>query len=634
MTSSRLIAVFTALTLVSTPLQASASEELSDPSFTSSTVAIALPLLETPSSTEPSPDVDLTQLPPPTTIDLTSPTASSSETYVAPPDSAATSTHTLVSTEFETPLEPISSTSTTSTICLAIIAPYPAEGSEWIAMYGLTPSSSHRVLQWSIHDAQSSLIKITSSTPLLWDEPTKTLRYSLRSARLNNDGDTVTLKNDLGEMHDTFTYTDVERDQRWYREGCDTPWRIIPEPVIEYVSDSSRESIPDAGTASTNNEPIALVQEPLMNVTPEALPESTPIIIEEERPEDTHSNPVPEPLRNVEPKPPVGVVATTRAVMPPTPITTASTAEHIAKAPSSTSSSKNTSAKLTTTSKNVPAKKKTSTSSAKTPKRTVSKPSVKAPPLSPTMSALLQQPAEYQGIRVRITGMVASTRKLIGAHKFVLLNSDGKGLLVHAKTTSPSPERGQHIQLTGVITWNDEGVWLKQQAQDTWELTTRDADDVHAEFALHPASLDEPGQEDAWSHIEVEGKVTEVQSGSFDIETEDGIPLRIRLPKLLGYRAGRLESRDTVRVRGLLDTRGTEPVLLPQVIEDIQIIERAPLPAQQEPRPAQAPWLPVGVVAGTLAASETFRRAKTWYKKQQEERAFATYLQTDPQNIH
>lgn len=243
------------------------------------------------------------------------------------------------------------------------------------------------------------------------------------------------------------------------------------------------------------------------------------------------------------------------------------------------------------------------------------------------MSTILEQPASYQGVRVRLTGVVASTKKMIGAHTFVLLNSDGKGLLVQAKSTAPTPDRGQRIQITGVISWNDTGVWLKQQVQDSWTTLEEPSDDEAPSFALRTVALDAPGDEDAWSHVEIEGRVTDVQTASFDLETEDALPLRVRLPKSLGYRAGRLEEGDTVRVRGLLDIRGIEPLLLPQVVEDIQILSRAPLPTPQEPRPVQAPWLPVGVIAGTLAASETLRRASSWYKKHQEERAFASFLQ-------
>ncbi len=599
MNSPRFFAVFTAFALISAPLQVFASEDLLVDAFMSSTVTIILPVEEpvTPSSTMP-------EVVPP--LEIPNQTSSTEPLILTTP----TSTEPLATTPSSTEV------SVTSTLCLAIIAPYPDEGAEWVAFYGLTPSSSHRLLEWSLHDAQSSLVKIVTSTPLQWDEPSHTLRFQLRSSRLNNSGDTVILKNAQGDIHDTFTYTEVERDQRWFRDRCDTPWRIIPEPIIHYTTPPPPPVVEE--------EPLPIVNEPpTMNIELSGIPPSTPLVIEEDapqpRPTAIMQEVIPKPIIT-EQKPPLATIAALVDTPAPTPKSTVKKATIIKTA---TTSTKATTKKATAT-KKTPAPKQ---------KATTVKKSSTPPTLSLAMSTILDQPAEHQGIRVRLTGTVASRQKFVGTHKFILINSDGRGLMVHAKTTTPTPERGQYIQLTGVIMWNDEGVWLKQQAQDSWHVLEREEETDSAAFALHTAALDAPGQEDAWSHIEVEGIIQAVQTGSFDLETEDGVPLRVRLPKLLGYRAGRLQTNDTVRVRGLLDTRGLELSLLPQVIDDIHILERAPVPTPKDTRPAQAPWLPVGIIAGTLATTETVRRAKTWYKKTQEERAFSAFLQTDTQNI-
>lgn len=641
MTHPHLLAVFTALTLLCAPFHTLASEDALVFSEVSSTVVVTLPIQETPSSTALSTPELLEVMTATTTTDTPSGFTSSTElTETSPPVTNASSSPVSLNNDSSL-LESTTASSATGTICLAIIAPHPNEGAEWIAFYGLTPSSSHRILQWSIYDAQSSLITIATSTPLLWDEPTQTLRVHLRSARLNNNGDTVTLKNTFGEIHDTFTYTKVERDQRWLRERCDVPWHIVPEPVIEYISETPVEPPTSAPPSATANADVAseVIQPPLMAIEVSALPPSAPLIIQEER----ETAPPPLPTVNIETqtaalekKPPAGTTALEKTSVLERLQTTNTPLLHNEKVSTSgiVTSPSSSSMKHTPTAPTASAASKRARATSSSSKKNAANKSTKITVHSPPMSSVLDRPAEYQGIRVRITGTVVSSKKLIGAHKFVLLNSDGKGLLVHAKTTAPTPERGQFIQITGIIAWNDEGVWLKQQAQDTWETLQHEPEESSADFALHTATLDAPGQEDAWSHIEVEGKIRDVQNGSFDIETEDGVPLRVRLPKLLGYRAGRLESHDTVRVRGLLDTRGIEPVLLPQVVEDIQILERAPLASPKDARPAQAPWLPVGIIAGTLATNETLRRAKTWYKKQQEERAFATFLQTNPQNQH
>lgn len=631
MLTHQLLAVFTACALVFAPASAFADElapstdpfPLSSPAATEESAPLD-PLdseqpnlmLESPTATS-----SLIDAPPSDLSTLTTPSSTEAMNLVDVP----TGTNTPLSTS--TPALPIDAFSTstpdivheheptltlaTSTICLAMIAPYPLEGSEWVAFYGLTPSSSHRLLGWSLHDAQSSLVKITTSTALLWDEPSLTLRFHLRSSRLNNDGDTVTLRTELNDSHDTFTYTEVEKDQRWFRPDCASPWRIIPEPIITYTSPSAPPSTPTPDTSSIKTQ----ASPPSMAIETAPLPSVTALVIEEDPPITASPAAI---LMNVaapvsEHKPPPASISTSSALL-----AEASNPRQTAKSPS-------TSAKKAA--QNAPKPSSTKPKTATTAPKKTSSPKTTPKISTPAMSAILEQPASYQGVRVRLTGTVASTKKLIGVHSFVLMNADGKGLLVQAKSTAPTPDRGQRIQITGVISWNDTGVWLKQQAQDSWSVLEEPNDDDAPSFALRTVALDAPGDEDAWSHIEIEGRVTDVQTASFDLETEDALPLRVRLPKSLGYRAGRLEEGDTVRVRGLLDIRGIEPLLLPQVVEDIQILSRAPLPTPQEPRPVQAPWLPVGVIAGTLAASETLRRAGSWYKKHQEERAFAAFLQ-------
>lgn len=635
MLTHRLVAVFTAGSLLIAPVSVHAEElsaliESPAPSLITSIEQPSPPREdEAPDSVEPihEPTVSSTIIVAPEPMSGGSPAPTSSLLMADPPAPTVTTTDAIIPPTSTAPLLDVadssiplaptlsatlttSTTLATSTICLAIIAPYPLEGPEWVAFYGLTPSSSHRLLGWSLHDAQSSLVKITTSTALLWDEPSLTLRFHLRSSRLNNDGDTVTLRTELNDSHDTFTYTEVEKDQRWFRPDCASPWRIIPEPTIIYSVPPISPTSPTSETP-TNTLPDA---PPMMAVETAPLPPMTALVIEEDPPNVATpiTPPVVAPTPDTELRPPAARIASSTAVLAVT---------HTAKTPAQKTAIKKTSA--STKQKSASFNRTTAASSAK--KRTPAKSTPKI--ITPPMSTILEQPASYQGVRVRLTGVVASTKKMIGAHTFVLLNSDGKGLLVQAKSTAPTPDRGQRIQITGVISWNDTGVWLKQQAQDSWTTLEEPSDDDAPSFALRTVALDAPGDEDAWSHVEIEGRVTDVQTASFDLETEDGLPLRVRLPKSLGYRAGRLEDGDSVRVRGLLDTRGLEPVLLPQVVEDIQIMARAPLPTQQEPRPVQAPWLPVGVIAGTLAASETLRRAGSWYKKRQEERAFATFLQ-------
>lgn len=219
--------------------------------------------------------------------------------------------------------------------------------------------------------------------------------------------------------------------------------------------------------------------------------------------------------------------------------------------------------------------------------------------------------------RVRLSGLVVSTPKLLGSQKFVVLNPDGKGLLVQGSSKQPSPARGSVIELTGTLSWNDSGLILKQGTQDTWHALSSSTES----FPLRVLPLPAPALEDGWSHVELEGVVQEQKATSVVIETATGDVITVNLPKVLGYRAARVEKGDTLRVRGLYDPRQDWPTIIPQVLEDIEILARAPLPAAKTSLQAPAnsqPWLPLGLVGGTLAVSEAWRRTQKLREKARE----------------
>lgn len=521
-----------------------------------------------------------------------------------------------------------------------MIAPYQATGPEWIAVYGLTPSSSERILQWTFADAQGSVGKVSTSTPLLWDETTKTLRFELKSARLNNSGDSVYLKTPTGDTHDEYTYTEIDKDQRWVRESCSSPWYIWPQPVVQYTSSVVPPTSANITELATQSTPVE------MNVQALHLPDAIPIVIEEEAPEivPTSANTattITNALSEQRPPPPTtttdrpSITSNTYAVIeladPPQAVVTSPPIKppptsEANSLPSKASTAKAISTKVTA--KKSAAKNATTSSAAKKTTRTIApKPIIS----SVDMTQLIEDPAGFQGVRVRLTGFVASTPRLIAANAFVVLNSDGKGLLIQGKSSTPSPARGTYVELTGVFNWNDTGVILKQQTKDDWKEIVITKEPVPAELPLRLVSLEHPSQEDAWSHIEIEGRVAALQTSSLDLETDDGFAIHIKVPKALGYRPSRVQKGDTLRVRGLLDLRGNEPTLIPQILDDLQILERAPLPIAPERTGPSSPWLPAGIIAGTLSTGEGLRRLRTWRKKRLEQQAFESFLQGQSQ---
>lgn len=594
---------------------------------------------------------------------------------------------------------PVSPAPSSTVVCLAIVEPNPLEGPEWIALYGLTPSTTDALIGWSLFDAQSSLLKFSTSTLLLWDEGTFSIRTELKSSRLNNGGDTVILKTPSGQDHDQLAYTETLKGERWLRGDCASPWRVSPErasaPTAPAVAAAPPIVTPPAPPAEPVEQPVVPTPlpdaeapssttvtvpteavDPVITVTiaeiEEALPMTSAPVTATSGPA-TPSSSVVTVTQTQEPplqtmlvieRPPAATVAVTapaRAPAPPAPpapvaatTNTIKTRPPASNAPSVKPPVPKSSKEET---KNLPIVEKKSSATGKktpTPAKSAGKPTVAAkqpiaakatrkkaapklvaarqePIFTPlTMSALLTAPEPFQGVRVRIMGRVASQKGVIAANRYVLINADGRGLIVHATTKLPSPPQGTIIEVTGTITLNDEGLWLKQSTTDQWHAQTMTDEEKKAAIPTRNVNLVAPAQEDAWSNLTVEGKVTAVQKTSFDLDLDSGT-IRVRVSSKLGYRTQRLQVGDTVSVQGLLDLRAEDPLIVPQTVDAIQILTRANLAGTTTGAGAKAPvsypWLPVGAAASTLGLSEGFRRLRDRQKRRREEASFQALVQ-------
>ncbi len=515
---------------------------------------------------------------------------------------------------------PTSTAATSSLLCLAIIAPAPSEGPEWVAVYGLTPSTSASFLEWSFADAQGSLVTVHASTTLIWDEATQTMRYELRSARLNNGGDSVFLKTPTGTVHDLFTYPETERGHRWVRDGCLSPWEAWPRPIVMTTQE---------GSAPQEEAPVMEERPTIINGALPALDTAIVPVIESPASEMSVPAPRAETLPHVFLTPPPAQVRERVPMPTPSPVKTlTNTANAPTKAApnaaatkmaSNTKSVAKTTKKPAATPKKTTAAKKPAAKKAAAPKPTPPIPSILMPPL-------LETPEEYQGIRVRLRGRVASQTNFLGAHTFVIVNEDGRGLLVKGTSKHPSPAFGTWIDLTGTVVWNDSGLSIKQAAADQWEPWLMGSASSSDAFPTRTVDLLAPSQEEAWSLVRVEGKISAVQKTSFDLDVGDA-SVRVRLVSRLGYRAQRLQTGDTVAVQGLLDLRGEAPTIVPQALEGIGIIARAIPPAPTPKSPVEQPWMPVGAAAGTLALSEGWRRFHAYRKQRREAASFRKLLE-------
>lgn len=558
-------------------------------------------------------------------VDLQENIPSSSQDFI---DASST---TVIATSTE-PLSITSSSTTSSTATvvsstlgivfhplLDLIAPAPITGPEWVQFRGVTTSSASLLLGWHLEDSSSAILTFTSSTHLIIDPITSLIRVELKSARLNNGGDRVALIKPDGEIVDETTYPSMQRDQRWARDG--DIWKKVPEPIIvliqapnpiplaqtdpppiETASSTIEQILPaESTTSSTILSPPSVETETITSstesITPifveeEAIEPSTPIIIEQK----IASPDPPKPARRANTKP---KKSSTKGNLP-----------ERAKDVSSSSLKKSPHIK-----NDLPLspKKKSSVQRVSSIKKRASskKQSASSPLLFVDDFSMLSSLSSY---RVRLTGTVGTAPRMVSKNQFVLLNPDGRGLLVQKLSTQSTPPYKTMISVTGNLVVNDDGLSLHMTKKDTWKQETTSTEDLIPE--PRPVNLTAPAQEDAWSYLQVEGIVKDIHPTRVTIDLESGILLEVSLKQTLGYRVSRLHKGDTIRVQGILDLRTEHPLLLPQKPDDIEILSEAPAAAATKASdPGPIPWLPFGAAGTSVALTHSYH----WLKNRKKE---------------
>jgi hypothetical protein len=135
-----------------------------------------------------------------------------------------------------------------------------------------------------------------------------------------------------------------------------------------------------------------------------------------------------------------------------------------------------------------------------------------------------------------------------------------------------------------------------------------------------PRSVDllAPGTEDAWSLVEATGTVLTVATRSFTIDA-DGVEVVVSIPTAVKYRTKRLVKGDVVHVTALLDLRKDNPALLPRTPEEIELIGHAPStitsPTASTGTASGPDWKPFGAAAGVLAMTGAAKRVNEIWKR-------------------
>ncbi len=233
---------------------------------------------------------------------------------------------------------------------------------------------------------------------------------------------------------------------------------------------------------------------------------------------------------------------------------------------------------------------------------------------SSSMSLSLQTP------RVTLYGIVGTPPNLIAKRRFVLLNADGKGVLVRANNLQPSPTLGTRIRVTGSLITNDDGTYLDMRTRDRWQVSQMTINDPTP--TPFNASVDDT--EPSWRLAEVSGVVESRSGNSIHLTVGDDEVVTIISPSL-AYRPARLAVGDELRLSGLLDTNSRPPRLYPRTADDIVIVKPAHAPTlntSSNTHDSIPPWIPVSAAGTTMAAGYGLRRLRQWY----EERRLAQQL--------
>jgi hypothetical protein len=503
--------------------------------------------------------------------------------------SAETSTTTDTAT---TTLAEIANTSTAQTtprydlIRLNEVQPQPETGNEWIELTLIDPQNSIPLEGIQIKDRVGVIFTVATGT-LSAANPFHII--TLLSAKLNNDGDDVTLVDPQGNVIDTFTYDKSTKNMTWSRYPDGNGAWEIKEP-----------------TPSTKNKPLA--------------PPSTL--------EPTTAQMTTTPIQTQA----AAVQQNNNATALATPTSSQTNKSPVAKTTAtSTSVAKNKSVSDKTTSKTTATKipqpnptaapKKTAaktTKAASTPKT-----STKSLPLKISMNMTHEE--SYGGIRVQLDGIVGSPPGMVAGHGFILNSSDGRGLLVRVPTSKKLPEMGTKLMITGTLVFQDNGSpYLIIGTKDGWEMQSGQTE------SIIPRSVDlmTPAIEDVWSLIAVTGTVRGISGQTVKLDYADG-SVDVAFKSTTNYRVSRLKIGDTISVLGLLDTPRETSRIFPRQTEDVTIVSHAKIePAKSSPSTLPG-WTPLGAAGLAIAGTEGMKHTRERRKR----RALEKILEREVQAV-
>lgn len=461
--------------------------------------------------------------------------------------------------------------------------PAPTEGKEWIEITSLDDTTSIPLVGCTLHDATGKIFTFTDEHQL---HPTSSayLLIELSSAKLNNDGDTLSLYDPAGQLIDTYSYPSATKGESYIRyPDKQGSWEITREPTPG-ITNQREQPEPEPEQQTTTAQPTK------NSVTEKnSAIETTPVTV------------------TATPTSPTKIAATSSSTKTTVIASVAASIKTTKMADLKTSPVK----PITTITKKPTIKSETKTTTTAKPKTPTTKTSTKKySPIYDLTNDMLEHALEG-GIQVRLIGTVATPPGLLNAHAFILLNPQGRGIRVNLQKKFRLPNTGAAISLTGKLEFDDKNIpKITVGAKDTVTPYTKKIS-VPTKKSLDLLTFT---AEDAWSYIQTTGTVRSATNKQISIDA-DGIEAVILLRSPLTYRGSRLDEGDVINISGILDITGDIPRIIPTKNEDIVLIEHAPkkfspMSGTTTPLPTYPTWMPVGAAAGMVVVTESAKRLK------------------------
>jgi hypothetical protein len=495
----------------------------------------------------------------------------------------------------------------------------PDGESEWIEVVTLDSNIAVPLDGLQIHDAVGKIYTFSTGT---LDVATPFARVFLSSARLNNGGDTVSLRDSNGNLLDELIYDGSEKNQSWSRYPDKTgSWSLT-----EATPDASNlpagtvtEVVPEVAATST-----AIVAETTTSTvvaetaTPAPTSSSSPVV-----PASSSTPTVPAastaPVTTTVPSAPssssvpvvpvapsTATVATPKATTVKTPAAPNTTTAETKKIGTTSTATKSTTTKTTTP----------KTTTAKT--TTVKTSAAQNLPIPITMD--MTHVEDNAGIRVSLTGIIGSQPGLMTGHRFILLSPEGRGLLIKVPTALKLPDAGQTIEVTGKLSFDDLGApSLSFGKTDGWQKT----ENQNSTVALRNVNLAAPSMEDAWSLVSTQGTVVSVRTSTFTLALNSG-EIDVAIRKVVDYRTSRISVGDVMQITGLLDMSQDVPRIIPRSADEITLIKHAEIVQPAATKPTLPGWTPFGAAGLAVAGTEGVKRFRLFRRRRNLEKVLET----------